>query len=198
MKPHRRAILLGCDHRDLELARQEREFGMEARPLPQQLGIGARIDKFVGRRSGILVARYIADAIAARLDRMHLDGGEIGENVGRVLELDPVILDILPRREMSVIAIVLARDMREHPHLCGVQRAIGDGDAQHIGVKLEIEAVHQPERLELILCQLAGKAPLDLVAKLGDARVDHFLVVIVVSVHVRSPSFRRRGRAAKS
>ena len=38
------------------------------------------------------------------------------------------------------------------------QRAIGHGDAQHIGVQLQIEAVHQPERLELIFGQLAGEA----------------------------------------
>ena len=50
----------------------------------------------------------------------------------------------------------------------GFERAVGDGDPQHVGVELQIDAVHQPERLELVLGQLAGDAPLDLVAELRD------------------------------
>jgi hypothetical protein len=79
---------------------------------------------------------------------------------------------------MAVAAIILARDVAEHPHLAAVERAIGNGDAQHIGVELEIEAVHQPQRLELVLGDLAGEAAVHLVAEFLDAGIDDRLVVL--------------------
>ena len=74
----------------------------------------------------------------ARLREL-LDGG------GHVLERDPVKLQVLPGGEMPVAAVVFARDMRQFPQLVRRQRAIWDGDPQHIGVKLQIDAVHQPQ-----------------------------------------------------
>ena len=89
--------------------------------------------------------------------------------VRHVLELEPVELEVLARGEVAVAAVVLAamsaslRSWRER------QRAVGDGDAQHVGVELQIEAVLQPQRLELVLGQLAREAALHLVAELRDA-----------------------------
>jgi hypothetical protein len=50
---HRAIIGRGID-RDLELARQESEFGMEGRPLPQQFAVRARI----GHSSGATPAKW--------------------------------------------------------------------------------------------------------------------------------------------
>ena len=186
VQPHRRAIFLGPDHRDLELARKVAEFRVEGAPLAQQFRPDARIGDLVGGSPGILVGRDISDAIAAGLDRVHLDRRQIGKDVGRVGQLDPIILDVLPRGEMAVAAIVFARDRRQHPHLAAVERAIGNGDAQHIGVELQIQAVHQPQRLELVLGDLPRKAALHLIAKFLDARVDDLLVVLVVFIHCDS------------
>ena len=79
--------------------------------------------------------------------------------VRQLFELDPVELDVLPGGEMAVAAVVAARDMRQHAHLLRRQRAVGDGDPQHVGVQLQIDAVHQPQRLELVLGQFAGQPP---------------------------------------
>src|SRR3546814_9089562 len=87
---------------NLELARQIAEFGVKAGRLTQQLGPGARVADFVGGGARILVGGNVADAFAAGLDRVHLDRRQLGEDVGRILQLDPVILDILARREMAV------------------------------------------------------------------------------------------------
>jgi len=114
---------------------------------------------------------------------MHLDRREIGEDVGGLFELDPIILDVLARGEMAIAAIVFARDMPQHPHLAAVERAIGNGDTQHVGVELEIEPVLQAQRLELIVGQLPGEPAARLVAKFLDAGVDDRLVVFVVAVH---------------
>ena len=48
---------------------------------------------------------------------MHLDGGKVGENVGGVLKLDPVVLDVLPRGEMAIAAVILVGDHGELAHL---------------------------------------------------------------------------------
>jgi hypothetical protein len=56
--------------------------------------------------------------------------------------------------------------------------AVGNGDAQHRAVALDVEAVLQAQRAELVVGELAGQIALDLVAELGDAFVDELLVVL--------------------
>ncbi len=180
---HRRAIGLAGNDADLELARQIAEFGMEAGPLAKQLGIGARVHDLVLRGTGKMVAADIADAVSAGLDSVHFVLCQIGQQVARFLQLDPVVLDVLARGEMPISPVVSFGDIGQRVHLPAIQRAIGNGDAQHIGVQLQVKAVHQPQRLELVLGQLAVQPPLALVAKFGHARVDHRLVVMVVFIH---------------
>ncbi len=115
--------------------------------------------------------------------RMQPGAGEIGHHVRQVGELDPVELHVLPRGEVAVAAVVRARDMRQRAQLRRRQRAVGNGDAQHVGVKLEVDAVHQPQRLELVLGQFAGQAPRHLVAEFSDALGDQRAVEVVVDVH---------------
>ena len=166
MRLNHRAIVRGAVHGDLELAREKREFGMERRPLPQDLRIRPRIGDLVMRDAGEMVRRDVANAVSRRLDRVHLDARELGQDVGRVLERWPVELDILPGGEMPVAAVVNPRDLGELAHLARIEDAIGHGDPQHIGVQLQVEAVHQPMRTELLLGQFAAEAPRHLVAEL--------------------------------
>ena len=130
----RRAVALGAGHGYLELARQIRELRMNRRPLPQDLGIGTRVGDLVGGGTGEVVGGHVANAVAARLDGMHLDGSEVGEDSRHIGQRRPVVLDVLARGEMAVALVVFARDMAEHAQLPGVQRAVGNGDAQHISV----------------------------------------------------------------
>ena len=58
-----------------------------------------------------MIGGDVADAVARGLDGVHLDLGQRGQDVRHVLELDPVELDVLARREMAVAAVVLARDV---------------------------------------------------------------------------------------
>src|SRR3546814_17624603 len=80
----------------------------------------------------ILVGGDVADALAAGLDRVHLDRRQLSEDVGRVLQLDPVILQVLARREMAIAAILFARDLGQLAKLARIERAIGNGAAPHI------------------------------------------------------------------
>ena len=115
---HRRgAIFLRAAHGDLEFARQVSEFGMESRPLAQHFAIRPRIDNLVFRHTSEVIAGDIANAIATGLDRVHFHRREVGENIRRVFQLGPVVLDVLARSEMRIIFVVLARDVREHAKL---------------------------------------------------------------------------------
>jgi len=94
--------------------------------------------------AGKRIGGDVAHAIAARLDAMHLDLGKCAQHVRDVDKLDPVELQILPRGEMTVAAIPPPADHGELAQLTGRQHAIGNGDAQHIGVQLQIEPVAKP------------------------------------------------------
>ena len=181
-------------HGDLELARQEAELGVQRRPLADDLGVGPRVGHLVGGGAGEVIGRDVADAVAGGLDGVHLDVRQLVQDVGDVGELGPVELQVLARGEVAGAAVVAAGDVGELAHLARGQRAVGDGDAQHVGVELQIDAVHQAQRLELVLGQLAGDAALDLVAELGHALAHELRVELVVAVHVRRP----RARAAPS
>src|SRR6185369_14195009 len=60
---------------------------------------------------------------------------------------------------------------------------IRDRNAQHVRVKLHVEAVLQAQRLELVLGDFAVDAALDLAAELARPFFDDGLVVAVVLVH---------------
>jgi hypothetical protein len=66
-----------------------------------------------------LVGTDVADAVAAGLDRVHLDFGQVGEDIGRFLQLDPVVLDVLAGGEMAVPAVILFGDVGQHAQLRG-------------------------------------------------------------------------------
>ena len=67
------AVVRRAVDRDLELARQERELRMQRRPLPQDLGVGARVGDLVVGDAGEMIGGDVADAVARGLDRVHLD-----------------------------------------------------------------------------------------------------------------------------
>ena len=156
---------------------------MQRGVLAQDFRPDARILDLAGRHAGPLVRGDVAHVVAGGLHGVDADLGEIGQRIRQFGELDPVELDVLPRGEMAVAAVVAARDMGERAQLLRRQRAVGDRDAEHIGVQLQIDAVLQPQHLEFVLGQLAGKAALHLVAEFVDALVDQRAVEFVICVH---------------
>ena len=141
----------------LNLRGRKANSGWKRRPLPYDLAHRARIDQLVVRDAGELVGRRVADAVAAGLDGVHLDAGEFGQDVGDALECRPVELDVLPRAEVTVTAVVTAGDERELAHLHGRQHAVRDGNPQHRCLALEVKSVLQPQRTKLILAQLVRR-----------------------------------------
>ena len=190
----RGAILWRRRHGNLELAREVREFRMERRPLADDLGPDARILDFVSRGTGEMIRCHVANAVAAGLDRMHLDRGELTQDLRHVGKTRPVILQVLARREMAIALVELARDVGELVQLARRQRAIGNGHAQHVGVELQVDAVHEPQRLELVFGHLARKAACHLAGELQDALVHRALVKFVVAIHQEAACLPRSRR----
>jgi hypothetical protein len=66
------------------------------------------------------------------------------------------------------------------------EQAIGDRNAQHGRVPLQVQAVAQAQRPELLLGELPRKVSARLVAELRHALLDKRLVELVVLVHTIS------------
>ena len=171
---------------DFELARQVVELGVHRRPLADDLAVRPRIVYFIRRNAGEVIGRGVADAVATGLDGMHLDRRQVRQHVRHVFELGPVVLQVLAGREVTVVAVVLAGQVRQHAQLPRGQQAIGNGDAQHRRMGLDVQAVAQAQWLELILTQFAGQETARLVAELRDAFGHQGLVNVVVAVHGRN------------
>ena len=195
--PRRRGpVFGGTAHGDLELARQERELRLQRAPLPQDLAVGPRIDRFVGRDAGEAVARDVADAVAAGLDAVHVGVGKHVHHGGGVVEGDPVELHVLTRREVAeaaaaagigaaFLAVELAGDAGQRAQLRAVQLAVGHGHAQHRRVPLHVPAVLQPQGPEFLFAELARQVALQLIAELCGPLVNERAVEGVVAVHRR-------------
>ena len=166
---------------------------MERRPLTHDLGPDPRILDLVGGGARKMIGRNVADAVAAGLQRVHVDLGQRRQRIRRVLEPDPVELKILPGGEMAIAAIVLARDVGELAQLAGRQGAVGNGDPQHVGMELQVKAVVQTQGLELLLRQFAGQPAAHLVAELLDPLREQRAVevVVVIEMGIRHNAPRR-------
>ena len=157
---------------------------MQRAPLAQDLAVRARVHDLVRGHAGEAVARDVADAVAAGLDAVHVHVGERLHHVGALHQRDPVELQVLPRREVTVATIEVARDAGQRAHLRRVQLAVGHSDSQHRCVALDVPAVLQAQRAEVVVVQLAGEVALQLVAVLRSALMDEVTVELGIGVHV--------------
>jgi hypothetical protein len=85
-----------------------------------------------------MIGGDVAHAVAARLDRVHLHGRELGKDVRHVLDLGPVELDVLPRAEVPVSAIPAACDFGQRPQLAGGQEPVWNCNAKHRRMPLNV------------------------------------------------------------
>src|SRR5690348_5735025 len=99
---------------------EERRVGKESRCgwSPYQAEDGIRDGRVTGVQT---CALPILDAV-----ELHLR--ELTQQVRYLLELWPVELDVLPRREVPVALVVLAHDVRQLAQLRRLEQAIRHGD----------------------------------------------------------------------
>ena len=177
------AVDLGSGHRHLELARQELELGVVGGPLADQFGIGARIGDLVGCGAGEMVRSHVADRVARGLDGVQPDLGQRIQHVRHIGQARPVILDVLAGGEMAIALVPAIRDVGQHAHLARVQGPVGNRHAQHVGMQLQIQAVHQPQRPEFVLGQAAVKPAFHLRAELPVAFGQECVVKVIIAIH---------------
>ncbi|MCY1411251.1 hypothetical protein D9M71_266330 [compost metagenome] len=190
---HRCAILLGGADGNLEFAWQEEEFRVDRRPLAEDFRQRARVQHLIRSHAGERLGGDVAHAVAGGLDRMHLDLGQLFENLRHLLQLDPVELDVLPRGEVAVATVVVAGDPRQRAQLPARQGAVGNCHAQHVRMLLQVQAVLQTQRQEFLFAQFATEPPRHLVAKLRNALAHQGVVVFVVLIHRQAPRSGDRG-----
>ena len=76
------AVFAGTGNRDLELARQKRELGVQGAPLAHDFCERARVGQLVRRNTSAFVTGDVADAVAAGLNAVHVDAGQQIHHVG--------------------------------------------------------------------------------------------------------------------
>ena len=183
MDLHGSPVIFRPGYGDLELARQERKFRMERRPLAYDLAIRTGVFQLIPGNTGKVVGSDIAYAVSAGLYCVHLYACKVGQYIRHGFQAGPVELDILPGAEMTVALVVFLRNMRQHAQLGGRQQSIGDRHAQHRRMSLDVQSVHQTQRPVLILAEFAGQVAACLVAKLGYPFIYYLLIVLIVLVH---------------
>ncbi len=166
---------------------------MEGGPLADDLAPGARINQLICGDAGKLVGRGVADTVTAGLNGVHLDFGQVGQNVRHIFQCGPVELHVLTGTEMHVALVVLTGNQGQLAHLSGRNQAVGDGNAQHRRVALYIQAVLQTQRQEFALAQLASEKAAGLIAELLYAVLDDLLIIFVVDIHTETCSWGTAG-----
>ena len=169
---------------DLEFTRQELKLRMVRGPLANPLCVGTRICNLVKRRSGKLVRRHVTDGVTAGLYGVHIDICERIENIRGINQPRPVKLDILAGRKVPVTMIPTLGDVSEASQLPTRNRAVRYCDPQHVSMQLQINAVHQSQRLKLVFCQCARQASANLIAVLSHALANEIPVKGVIAVQV--------------
>ena len=122
-------------------------------------GVGRDVERLVGADTCHRAAGDVADGVAACLAGGESGGADDAHEFRRVIDLDVVELEVLARRRVALLqgSVLLGHDA-EGVELIGVEPAEGDLDADHLGVglSLAVDALLEPERLELGLVPLAG------------------------------------------
>ena len=98
-------------------------------------------------RAGIRTTGDVADRVAARFARRQPFVGQLAHHLFDDAELHEVVLDVLPRGDVTEAARIPRRDARQRPHLRGRDDALRDLDPQHLDVvlTLPVRAAHEPE-----------------------------------------------------
>src|SRR3984957_2391333 len=163
---------------------------MQVRPLPNDLAVRPRIIDLILGYAREVIGGHVADAVAAGLDRMHLHGRKLGENVGNILQPGPVELQVLAGREMPEAAVIAMCDVAELPQLPRAEQAVGNRDTEHWRMALDVQAIAKAQKLEFVVGQLAGKKAPRLIPEFGYALIYEGLVELIVLVH--APNYRLR------
>ena len=128
---------------------------MQRRPLANNFTPGTRIFNFIVCNTGELVGSGVAYTVTTGLYGMHLNRGELSENIGNFFENWPVKLNILTGGKVYIALIEGSANSGDLAHLTAGHQSIGHGDAQHWCQALNVETILQAQGKKLFLTDLA-------------------------------------------
>ena len=102
------------------------EFGQGA-------GVGRDVELFIRADARVGASRHVAHGISAGLARGDVRGGQAAHHAGRILDVDVVKLEILPRGHVRDAVGILLGQVRQRLELPRVQSSRGNLDALHPG-----------------------------------------------------------------
>ena len=107
--------------------------GWPSRKNVQRVRVGRDVERLRAADAGERAGGDVADGVAAGLARGDADGGQAAHDVGRVLDVDEVQLDVLAGGDVQMRSEYSSAQLGEHVHLLGGDLPARDLDPLHAG-----------------------------------------------------------------
>ena len=153
MNGHQPVVVRAGGERDLELARQLLADGVTEEESRCRFRVRRDVEDRVRAEPRHLIGGDVADGVAASLARCQPYLSQLAQHGGRIGQLDVVELDRLARGDVADFARrVPVRDVANDVELLGRHGAMGDLDADHLGVvlPLAVDTVLETEGPEVV------------------------------------------------
>ena len=132
MQRNQRArLILAAGKRDFEFSAEVLDVTMPEQIKCQGLRIRRNIKRFSITNTGQGAGRDVADRVATGFARGDSHRRQPAENIGRILNIDKVKLDILPGRNVADGIRIFLSQFRQRNHLLRIHTAIWEFDALH-------------------------------------------------------------------
>ena len=116
---------------DLEFAPEVLAVRMTEEEMGQGVGVGGDVECLGAADAGQGAGGQVAHRVAARLAGGDAHGRQAAHQVGRIVDVDIVVLDVLAGGDVQNFIGVLFGQVGQRFHLLDVQTAEGNLDAQH-------------------------------------------------------------------
>ncbi len=126
-------MVLAARERDLELSPEALHVRMTEQEERHRIRVGRDVERLVAAHADERARRHVADGVAARLARRDADCREPPHEIRRVLYVDEVELNVLPRGHVEDPVGVLLGELGDRVELVGAELAVGDLDSHHPG-----------------------------------------------------------------
>ena len=124
-------LTLTARKRDLELAAEVLHVGVTQQELFEGLSVRRDVESLRTAHTGEVASRDVAHRVAASFARGDPHRGQASHEVGSVVNMDEVELDVLAGRHMGNPVRVVLSQLREHVHLLGRDLPVWDLDPDH-------------------------------------------------------------------
>ena len=124
-------FLLAARKGDFEFAAKVLHVVVAEQKPGQRVGVRGCVEGFGAADAGQLAAGNVAHGVATRLAGGDAHSGQTAHQIGRVLDVDVVQLDVLAGGHMQDAVRVFISQLRQHIQLLRVQTAIGHFNAHH-------------------------------------------------------------------